>query len=588
MKKYKIILIIALIVVCLFMYYLNAHTTIFHDEFVYSCIYGTNDRISNLKDVALSTYNLYQMHNGRAITHMLLMVCLLLPKFVRDILNSIFITTLLAELIYFSTRENKSGIQKITFIFFTIFLFWKTAPAFGETVMWFSGAVNYMWTSVFLLLYIVWTEKIFNQEKEYDNWKKIIYIISSFLLASTHEIVAVIMIAYIGLIWIYLLIKNRKINKAILYGIISAILGFLFIILSPGTNVRKQVNLQTTDTVVTLAQRIINCINMLVISMKENIFIFAVISTFLIVFIVLLIKKFRQVMKNKDYFSILFLLIGATLTYFAMVASPSFDKRVTFIPYIIYTFAGLKILNLNTNKKVIEYVKIGLVICVSCVYMTGTVKTIKETVDLMRDYEFACLKREQDIIMQKENGKKDIYVDSIVEPTNLYMYGGADLSTLKSMNQNGSMSAYYQVNSIRVKSNYYCDLELENVNKENCDSIMLRTELSQDKRKFYLIDKELYNKMAPYKRYKNTYNGGNIILYYSFGDINNLNLYFEKEQDITIKSLKIYDTEKILKEYKGKELILNSTLNNIDIKTQDNDNVKLHVYPASTIDINVI
>lgn len=588
MKKDKIILIIALIVVCLFMYYLNAHTTIFHDEFVYSCIYGTTERITNLKDVVLSTYNLYQMHNGRAITHMVLMICLLLPKFVRDILNSFFITILLAELICFSTKENKSVFQRIIFTFFAITLFWSTAPAFGETVMWFSGAVNYMWTSVFLLLYIVWTEKIFEHEKEYDNWKKIIYIISSFVLASSHEIVAVIMLSYIGLIWLYLLIKNRKINKTILYGIIFSILGFLFIILSPGTNVRKQVDLQTTDTVLPLIQRIINCINMLFISIKENIFIFTVIAIFLIFFIVLLIKKFKDVLKNKSYFSILFLLIGATLAYCAMAVSPSFQKRVTFIPYIIYIFAGLKILNLNTDRKVIEYVKVCLIICISCVYMIYTIKNVKETVRLMKDYELACLKREQDIIMQKENDKKDIYVESIAEPVNSYMYAGSDLSTLKSINQNSSMAAYYQVDSIRVKSNYYCDLELENVNEENSDSIIIRADSSQDRRKFYLIDKELYNKVAPYKKYKNTYKGGDIILYYSLTDINNLNLYFEKEQDITIKSLKIYDTENILKEYKGKELIINSTLNNVDIKTQDSNSVKLHVYPASTIDFYVI
>lgn len=576
----KIIIGIILVIPFICMLKMNLNTHIYHDEFVYSSIYGTKEKIASISDIFKSAVNIYTMHNGRIITHMVLMIFLQFNSIVRCVINSAFFVILIYELIKFQSKKDLGLKIPIALLLFP--MLWCTIPAYGDTVLWIAGSVNYLWTTVALLLYIFVVESIFEKETEFKNTKLILFCIASFILASLHEMTGIISIGLIGLMSIYLLIKNRKINKTLFLGAICGGLGFLSIILSPGSNVRKMAELQTMDVVPTFLERLKNTIIMLKTTIMENKFIFAIIAISIIFMVIKLIKNRKEFFKDKQIFEVLFLLCTAVVSYIAMVVSPTFLTRVTFIPYIIFVYSALKclhILNVNNKIKIIEYIILILAIVV---FTIKAMPMMKETFELVKQQKQAWEKRDEDISMQIEQGKKDIYVEPLNVSTNTHLYYG-DLSTSISYNPNGSMAVYYDVNSIRIKGNYYLDIEISNVNEKNKDSIKISAMNFEETKKFYLLDENIYNKMAPYKKFKNSYSGGNITLYYAMGSIENLKIVFLKEQEVTINKIKLYTPDEKILEVKGQEMLKYFDLNNVEIENETENDVTLKTQANSEI-----
>jgi len=314
----------------------------------------------------------------------------------------------------------------------------------------------------------------------------------------------------------------------------------------------------------------------------ENKFIFAIIAISIIFMVIKLIKNRKEFFKDKQIFEVLFLLCTAVVSYIAMVVSPTFLTRVTFIPYIIFVYSALKclhILNVNNKIKIIEYIILILAIVV---FTIKAMPMMKETFELVKQQKQAWEKRDEDISMQIEQGKKDIYVEPLNVSTNTHLYYG-DLSTSISYNPNGSMAVYYDVNSIRIKGNYYLDIEISNVNEKNKDSIKISAMNFEETKKFYLLDENIYNKMAPYKKFKNSYSGGNITLYYAMGSIENLKIVFLKEQEVTINKIKLYTPDEKILEVKGQEMLKYFDLNNVEIENETENDVTLKTQANSEI-----
>lgn len=503
-ENFLIFLVLAISFICVLKINLNTH--IYHDEFVYSAIYGTEEKIHSFNDILKSTYNLYLTHNGRAITHMVLMLLLQSGNIFRSVINSIMFSILIFELIQFSSLKKSNNYLKISVIILLFPLLWCKIPAFGETIIWFAGSLNYLWTTTALLLLINISQKIFVQENEYKGIKLFLLCSFSFIVASLHEMTGIVAITIIGLMLIWLFLKNKKINKTLLMSVISSCIGFLIIILSPGSNVRKIAELQTMDTVPDLFQRLKTALIMLKGTVIDNWFIFTIIGFTITCLVIHAIKKRKRVLELKNEITVIFLLISGILSYISMCVSPTFLLRVTFIPFIIFVLTALKCLYiLGTNKKIVIIECIMLIFAFSF-FTYKTIPQVKETFKLVKTHKEAWDKRDEEINRQISEGKKDIYVEPLNAVSNSHLYYG-DLSTSITFNHNRSMSVYYEINSIRIKQNYYLDIYLENVNRDNADSIKLSSNNYETTGKFYLLDRNIYNKLAPYKRLKNTFEG---------------------------------------------------------------------------------
>ena len=353
-------------------------------------------------------------------------------------------------------------------------------------------------------------------------------------------------------------------------------LGFLSIIIAPGTTVRKMVTLQSMENIPTFIEKFQNSINMLKITIKDIGIVAIVLITYIIWFIVQVFKDRKCTIKNKEIISDMSLLIVGTLTYFAMIASPTFLKRVTFFAYVIYLFVFLKVINRNIENKKIEILKQILIGILSVVCIVFSYKSIDETFDLTQKHFIAWEERENEISTQIAAGKKDIFVKPLNCTRNKYMYA-EELSISPTLNQNGSMAIYYGIDKIQIFSEYYLELEIENVNEKNEGTLFIKTNLDEQGQKIDLIDEELYHKVAPYRKYRFTYPKGDVTLYFAMTDTKEITIQFSDSQTITIKSIKLYTPENTILNLKGQDILNSVSLENIDIVSQDESNIVLDV-----------
>lgn len=138
---------------------LNFHTDYVSDDFKYHFLYDTphtphegTKRISSLFDVILSQINHWRLCNGRVVAHGLLQMVLPFGKTFFKIFNSLVYTGL-GFLIYRHAAYNRR--ENPVLLLFIYIMMWLFIPQYGMTVLWASGAANYLWCAAIILAYLL-------------------------------------------------------------------------------------------------------------------------------------------------------------------------------------------------------------------------------------------------------------------------------------------------------------------------------------------------------------------------------------------------------------------------------------------------
>jgi hypothetical protein len=233
MKKYL------LLAIALFMYGLNNLTPLYSDDYAY-CFFFKEIKgfdvfhlVTNISDIFHSQYNHYFTMNGRSIVHSIVQLFLgLLGKDVFNIINSLVFICLIYLIYKLAVTEKEKTPQSIILLLLFFSLFFLT-NAFGETFLWLTGSVNYLWSATLML---------------------VILLIHSYLVKNQLRTISLPFLFIIGIIggWsnesfsiglsggffiFYLLnIKLLRFNNAIL--ILGFFIGTLLILFSPGTLAR--------------------------------------------------------------------------------------------------------------------------------------------------------------------------------------------------------------------------------------------------------------------------------------------------------------------------------------------------------------
>lgn len=214
-----------------------------------------------------------------------------------------------------------------------------------------------------------------------------------------------------------------------------------------------------------------------------------------------------------------------------------------------------------------------LIISILLIYFSfNSLTSIKETTTLLSQHYLEWQLRDDFIESEKTKGKSDILLEPITTKLNDKMYGG-DISYSLTYNHNGSMAMFYGVNSIRLKKNYYIDLNFSNLSKEcNNTDITLYNDNELLTEKITILPQNVYEKQAPYKKYKHSIEGGNITLYYGINDLNNLTLKFNTNSKIFyLDNIRLYNYNDINYTYTANELKdCISYLNDIELNIDNN------------------
>lgn len=152
-KSDKILLSISVAFVAVGFYLFNSIVPYYSDDWWYAFIHE-EDRsyptryITSLHDVFISQINHYHTVNGRLpVTALVQIVVTFCPKWLFDIINTVIFTTasfLIVRYISPARISAKRFCAVAASIFFLL-------PGHYETMMWATGAINYLWVATFIL-----------------------------------------------------------------------------------------------------------------------------------------------------------------------------------------------------------------------------------------------------------------------------------------------------------------------------------------------------------------------------------------------------------------------------------------------------
>lgn len=158
-QKNKISLWIVGVIIAIGFYLFSSVVPYYSDDLWYTFIHESDrsyptQSVTSISDIITSQINHYMTVNGRLpVTFIVQMVVTFVPKWIFDILNAIIFTlTSLMVVLYVSPASLSAKRMAITAMALFLML-----PGHYETMMWATGAINYLWVAACILsILLVW------------------------------------------------------------------------------------------------------------------------------------------------------------------------------------------------------------------------------------------------------------------------------------------------------------------------------------------------------------------------------------------------------------------------------------------------
>ncbi|WP_245703494.1 DUF3329 domain-containing protein, partial [Paenibacillus nuruki] len=350
-KKYIYISFTLLALLFIYFYSINRMEPLFADDFAYSFIFGTNIKVTNLFDIFNSLHIHYFTWGGRLVAHFFGQTFLLLGKPIFNIFNAIMFTSLIVLIIYFVRLRKMDRFNDIQALFVVLILCWFGLPNFGETSIWLIGSVNYLWTTVFILLFLLpYRYLIIQKLLLKDTYLNCIGIaLIGFLAGMTNENTGSINCMLVVIFYLYLRwFKFVKLPKWFYTGSIGVFLGFIVMIIAPGNQKRSEaINYHAP-----LFQRLQDYYHNLEAVLIDQKYLLFILFILFIGNILLFIFKSSNFKKDNFYMGILFTFSGF-MTFFILIASPIFPVIASYGGAVFLVISCLFLLeNLNYTSKI--------------------------------------------------------------------------------------------------------------------------------------------------------------------------------------------------------------------------------------------
>lgn len=316
---YNLLFVVASFSIFSFVLFLNIKTPLIGDDFVYSFIYQTHDRLASMNDVFESQFLHYYKWGGRSVVHFVAQVLLLTNNsLLIDIVNSIGFIAFVMVVHYHITGKLRNSISVLIISFS---LTWLLQPVFAETVLWITGSSNYLWGTLLILLFML-PYRLY-KDKEHSLLATILLPILMFIggviAGWTNENTAAAMIFMIGGFIIY---YRYTINKTAVWmyaGLVGAIIGYIIMIVAPGNFARAEGTsispFLVTYRVLTYTQRFVNYLGLLNMA----------IALLMIVYV-----KINPCNRKSTLSYLCIYFVGVFISIYIMVASPGFPARAWF------------------------------------------------------------------------------------------------------------------------------------------------------------------------------------------------------------------------------------------------------------------
>ena len=384
-------------------------------------------------------WDFYFSWGGRIWGEFFACLFLSVPKRLFDVINTLGYF-LLVGLLYFNI------VGKIKFspsLFVVInFLLAACLPAFGQDILWVSGAANYMWLSLIPLLYMLfWRIDLHKEKKWMNSVPALILLMGIGVLAgwSNENVSVSLILLAAGYIWLY----REKYSVIPLFaktGIGALIIGSLLLWLAPGNFVRFATEKHSKS----IFQMLINVFHNVGALFDFN-------STLLLIILFTLLAIFLKSQRKKLAF--LFMIAGV-MSAVSMSVVGGITNR-TFLGCVVLMIISVGLLyddwnNTITIRKYRFFLMIALLLGMHTFY--------NDALSGIQDYRAQWNQNLAIIQMEKERGNLDVYVNPVT-PKNKFCaaYGLDDIKDRENnkfwLNQQVAQTyGLHTIQSVHVKS----------------------------------------------------------------------------------------------------------------------------------------
>lgn len=225
----KYIILITSSVACIVLFYLGTQMyPLCSDDMSYKFICGLNEQVSSICDVFTSQFSHYMRVNGRFVSHCAVQSVLMLDRMYFCMANTLcyaFFAVVIAMLVS-QSRERRLEICLVVLL-----SFWVLMPMSGSTMFWLTGAFNYLWTSYFSCVFLLF---LFSQAK----WAKYLALCIGIVAGNGHECISIgITVALV----LYVLASPKQ-DKWFYAGVFCYLIGTMSVVFAPGTFYRLSKN----------------------------------------------------------------------------------------------------------------------------------------------------------------------------------------------------------------------------------------------------------------------------------------------------------------------------------------------------------
>jgi len=219
------------------------------DDYSYMYSYASGERVRSVQDVVASGIAHFKMMNGRVVSHSLFAQPLhWAGKPLFNLLNSLVYIAFLLGIYLTITPGARYDWGLLLAIHAAVFLF---APVFGVTVLWMTGACNYLWPLTLILYALLpFHRAVLGKELPRGHGKRALFVLAALCGGNGIENTSLAMLALMGGILIWLRRQKRRISWDLYlfffmgclgYGILMAARAGLLTgqALSPGTYIEN-------------------------------------------------------------------------------------------------------------------------------------------------------------------------------------------------------------------------------------------------------------------------------------------------------------------------------------------------------------
>ena len=420
---------------CIFviMLYCNFRTQLIADDFVYRFSFAEgNTIIDSIWDIFPSMAVHRNLFNGRVVSHFLVQLSLMLPHWIFKFSNSLVFTAVVYILYRIAKQHNPHNVLLLCCIFGSMWIFPLT---FGQVILWQDGSINYLWASLFSLLFLCVYIRKFMYDKDIKSLPaRIFFVVAAiFVGAYSENFSSTSIFLSFCMLLLGKFLKKEKIAPYLWVAIISAFCGFIFMISSPGEIANKS----GLNNLSTFFEVFVNVVNR-----------YYQISFSLLIYIALAAAAYSlRIDRDTQILAFLFVL-GSFTASFVFVFAGGFPARSTYASTIMLISANAILFSSLFSSRI--FLKPALtalgIVCILFAFRVGCVG-VKEIVRT----DYLMTENVNTILASKDAGIMDVDIVSISAKDSHSALYDLEYAIVGDKDHwvNAWMAVYYGVDSIR-------------------------------------------------------------------------------------------------------------------------------------------